>query len=103
MAEALDQVRALFRNDSRNGAQSVDLDTLKGDIRGTLKRLFERRLQRRPVILPTVLEVDLPAAVAAPGGPDEEYEDDLDDTGVDDDEDGPGAASDRFAASSAAV
>jgi ribonuclease J len=67
MDEALDQVRALFpsRNGSNGGggedeapaASPRDLDVLKGDIRGTLKRFFEKRTGRRPVILPTVLEV----------------------------------------------
>jgi mRNA degradation ribonuclease J1/J2 len=66
MDEALDQVRALFpsRNGSNGGAKTRtpaasprDLDVLKGDIRGTLKRFFEKRTGRRPVILPTVLEV----------------------------------------------
>ena len=90
MTEAVDQVRALFRNESRNGAQSVDLDTLKGDIRGTLKRLFERRLQRRPVILPTVLEVDLPAVEDGeepdPSDLRAAYDDEDTDDGTEDDE-----------------
>ncbi len=65
MDEAVEQVRALFtpRNgsdgadDAPAAASPRDLEVVKGDIRGTLKRFFDKRTGRRPVILPTVLEV----------------------------------------------
>lgn len=56
MDEAVEQVRSLFDGAAERD-EPRDLDTLKGDIRGTLKRFFDKRTGRRPVILPTVMEV----------------------------------------------
>jgi len=88
MDEAINQVRALFaprRGASAEDGSPRDLEVLKGDIRGTLKRFFEKRTQRRPVILPTILEVDPRAATAAYA--DDEDLDDEDDENEPDEED----------------
>lgn len=54
MADATDQLRGLFSTD---GAGPRPKEALAGDIRGTLKRFFEKRMNRRPMILPLVMEM----------------------------------------------
>ncbi len=39
-----------------SGTASRDLDAIQGDIRATLRKLFEKRTNRRPLVMPLILE-----------------------------------------------
>jgi ribonuclease J len=54
MTEATDQVREMLRNLPGEGPREPE--TIQSEVRSTLKKLFEKRTNRRPMILPLVME-----------------------------------------------
>jgi ribonuclease J len=54
MTEATDQVRDMLRNLPGEGPREPE--TIQSEIRSTVKKLFEKRTNRRPMILPLVME-----------------------------------------------
>jgi ribonuclease J len=61
LQEASEMVRDLITNRAEGSAEGRSegrsIEVLQGDIRGNLKRFFEKKTSRRPVILPVVMEV----------------------------------------------
>lgn len=55
ITEATDVVREILRNPNGEGPRSTE--ALQSDVRGALKRLLEKRTNRRPMILPLVMEM----------------------------------------------
>jgi ribonuclease J len=55
MTEAAAIVRKLVEEDDNDGSREPE--ALAGDIRGALKKFFDKRTNRRPIILPLVLRV----------------------------------------------
>jgi ribonuclease J len=54
MTDATDQVREMLR--SLPGAGPREPETIQAEVRTTLKKLFEKRTNRRPMILPLIME-----------------------------------------------
>lgn len=54
LTEATDLIRDQLNK--LTGAPVRDLDAIQGDVRATLRKLFEKRTNRRPLIMPLILE-----------------------------------------------
>ena len=54
LTEATDAIREQLKRLA--GSESRELDTIQGDIRATLRRLFEKRTNRRPLVMPMIME-----------------------------------------------
>jgi ribonuclease J len=55
ITEATDMLRDVLR--STNGDAPRSAEVLQGDVRGSLKRFIEKRTNRRPMILPLIMEM----------------------------------------------